>query len=273
MEFLKNKKRQIIQVVSAILYNLNFNGIKTKNIYQGDIKKICIPGLNCYSCIGAISSCPLGSLQTSISNIKYNSFSFLVIGLIIIFSIILGRIICGFLCPFGLLQEILYKIKTKKIKKNKITKKLTKIKYLILILFVFIFSFILKSPSFCKFICPQGTLEAGIPLVILKKELQKLIGKIFNLKIMILFIVIVGSIFLYRFFCSYICPLGAIYSLFNKISLFGVVVDNEKCINCGQCIKICKMNINKVGDSECIACGSCIKGCFKKAIKIKNRYI
>ena len=272
MIFFKEQKRRIIQVVSAILYNLNFKGFKEKNIYQGNIKNICIPGLNCYSCPAAVASCPLGSLQSSLANSKYNGIPFLVIGFLILFGILLGRIICGFLCPFGLFQEILYKIKTKKIKKNNFTRKLSNIKYLILILFVLIFSIVLKAPSFCKYICPQGTLEAGIPLILLREDLKILLGNIFSIKIIVLLIVLTGSIFIYRFFCSFICPLGAIYSFFNKISLFGVVVDEKTCIDCNRCIKTCKMNIKKVGDRECIACGQCIKNCPTKAIKIKNRY-
>ncbi len=272
MIFFKEQKRRAIQIISAVIYNLNIKGFKEKGIYKGNIKNICIPGLNCYSCPSAISSCPLGSLQSSLANSRYNGIPFLIIGLLIFFGIILGRIICGFLCPFGFFQEILYKIKTKKIKKNKLTKRFSYIKYLILILFVIVFSIILKAPSFCKYICPEGTLEAGIPLIFLRDDLKILIGNIFSLKLIILLIVITASIFMYRFFCSFICPLGAIYSLFNKISLFGVIVDENNCIKCNECIKVCKMNIKKVGDRECIACGSCINKCPKSAIKIKNRY-
>ena len=243
MIFFKEQKRKITQVVSAIFYNLNINGFKEKNIYQGNIKNICIPGLNCYSCPSAIASCPLGSLQSSLANSRYNGIPFLVIGLLLFFGIILGRIICGFLCPFGFFQELLYKIKSKKIKKNNFTKRLSYIKYLILILFVLVFSILLKVPSFCKYICPQGTFEAGIPLIFLRDELKPLLRNIFTLKMIILLIVIIASIFIFRFFCSFICPLGAIYSFFNKISLFGVIVDEKNCINCNKCLNICKMNI------------------------------
>ena len=150
---MKNK-RNIIQLVTAILYNCNLPGFIKSEIYTGDIKKICVPGLNCYSCPGAIASCPLGSFQSALLNSKYNGIPFYVLGFLILFGIILARIICGFLCPFGLLQELLYKIKTKKIRKNNLTKKLSYLKYIILFIFVIIIPIIFLKPGFCKYICP-----------------------------------------------------------------------------------------------------------------------
>ena len=266
------KKRNLIQLITAILYNCNFTGFIKSEIYTGDIKKICVPGLNCYSCPGAIASCPLGSFQSALLNTKYNGIPFYVLGFLILFGIILARIICGFLCPFGLLQDLLYKIKTKKIKKNKITKKLSYLKYIILIIFILIIPIIFLTPGFCKYICPQGTFSGGLPLIFGNDYLKYMIGKIFTLKIIILIICLSLVIFIYRAFCRFICPLGAIYSFFNKISIFGMIVDENKCTHCNKCIKICKMDIEKVGDRECIACTECINICPEKVIKFGKRY-
>ena len=83
--------------------------------------------------------------------------------------------------------------------------------------------------------------------------------------------VVLGVIFAYRGFCRFICPLGAIYSFFNKISILGIKVDNEKCTNCGKCVAVCKMDIKKPGDFECISCGECIDKCGEGAICWKNK--
>ena len=72
------------------------------NIYKGDLKGMCVPGLNCYSCPGAIGACPLGSLQSALLNSKFKT-PYYILGLLIIFGALLGRVVCGFLCPFGLL--------------------------------------------------------------------------------------------------------------------------------------------------------------------------
>ena len=102
-------KRKVIQIISTFLYNPNIFNFFEGKIYKGNAKSVCVPGLNCYSCPGAIGSCPLGSLQNSIAN-PLLKFPFYILGLLLLFGILLGRTICGFLCPFGLIQELLYKI-------------------------------------------------------------------------------------------------------------------------------------------------------------------
>ena len=113
-------KRKLIQLYSALLFNANLKGFANGKIYQGSLKNICTPGLNCYSCPGASGACPLGSLQNAIGASEKRT-PYYVFGIIILYGILLGRIICGFLCPFGLIQELLYKIKTPKLKKNRFT--------------------------------------------------------------------------------------------------------------------------------------------------------
>ena len=264
-------KRKIIQLASAILYNANFSGFKNAKIYQGPIKNACVPGLNCYSCPGAIAACPLGSFQNYIMQKRgvsglLNRFPFYVLGLLILFGIIFGRVVCGFLCPFGLIQELIYKIKTPKIKKNDTTRKLTIIKYFILIFFAILLPIILDNPSFCKYICPAGTIEAGIIHVSLNKALQSSIGFLFNWKVFIAILIIIMSLFMYRFFCRFICPLGAIYSFFNNHAILRLKIDEKKCTHCNVCINTCLMDVKKVSDRECIECGECIKKCPENAI-------
>jgi len=264
-------KRKIIQIISTFLYNPKISNFFSGKVYQGNSKSVCVPGLNCYSCPGAISGCPLGSLQNSIAN-PLLKFPFYILGLLLLFGLLLGRVICGFLCPFGLIQELLYKIPIKKIKKSKVTYYISYLKYFILAIFVVLiplYYIIVHSevvPAFCKFICPAGTMEAGIPLILTNNELRTITGNLFLLKISILVITIVSVTLIYRAFCRFICPLGAIYSLFNKISIFGISVDMIKCTHCNKCVSNCKMDVKKVGDHECIACGECKKVCDSGAI-------
>ena len=230
-----------------------------------------MPGLNCYSCPGAIASCPIGSLQKAYKGKWHrgtivDKIPFYVVGLVVLFAVIFGRVICGFLCPFGLLQEIIYKIKVPKIQKNELTRKLTNIKYIILVLFIIILPILTTMPSFCKYICPVGTLEAGLFFVAVNEQMREIIGFLFMWKVIALIIILLASIFMYRFFCRFICPLGAFYSLFNKISLFGYKIDINKCTHCNACINNCLMDVKRVGDRECIECGECMKKCKEKAI-------
>lgn len=266
---LKDKKRRITQVVCAVLYNSNFMGFMKGNIYKGDLKGMCVPGLNCYSCPGAIGACPLGSLQSALLNSKFKT-PYYILGLLIIFGALLGRVVCGFLCPFGLLQELMDKLPTPKLKKNKITRALSYLKYIILIVMVIAIPLIKNYPAFCKFICPQGTLEGGIPLAILNPRVRGMLGKLFTWKVYVLVVILIACAFIYRAFCRFICPLGALYGLFNRISVFGVEVDEKKCIVCDKCVRHCKMDIKEVGDAECIACGECSGVCPVDAICYKK---
>ena len=267
--------RRLIQVYTALLYNAYIKGFAEGEIYTGVLKNACVPGLNCYSCPGAISACPLGSLQNAISA-SADRPAFYVIGIILLFGMFLGRVICGFLCPFGLIQELLHKIPVKKLRKNKITQKLTWIKNVILGIFVVVIPlfFGLRKqplPAFCKYICPAGTLEGALMLMLHpdNADLRSLTGGIFYWKLAVLIAMVISCVFIFRAFCRFICPLGAIYSLFSKIALLGVRVDMNKCNNCGACVKTCQMDIKRVGDRECIQCGECIDVCPEKAITFK----
>ena len=268
-------KRKLMQLYFALLFNANLKGFATGNIYQGDTKKMCVPGINCYSCLGAVGACPIGSLQGSFSAGK--STMFYVGGILLLYCILFGRMICGWLCPFGLVQELLYKIKTPKLKKSPVTRVLSFFKYVVLVFFVFIIPVMYAFrdtplPAFCKYICPAGTLEGGIGLLANKvnESYFSMLGPLFTWKFLILVSVVVASVFIFRMFCRFVCPLGALYGLFNKISLFGVKVEDHKCTHCNLCVNKCKMDIKKVGDSECISCGECVGVCPTKAIVWKG---
>ena len=231
-----------VQIVFTALTNGYFLGFAKGKIYQGDSKQLCVPGLNCYSCPGAVGSCPIGSLQAVLGSRNFK-FSFYIIGFLMMIGAFIGRFVCGWLCPFGLVQDLLYKIPgIKKIKKVIFDKQLRYLKYIILVVFVIIMPLTLTNyagdgnPWFCKLICPSGTLFAGIPLVS---------------------------------FCKYLCPLGGIYGLFNNYSLYKYEVDYDKCTKCGLCEKKCDMNVaayKTPNSAECIRCGKCIEVCPKKAI-------
>ena len=258
-------KRRIIQVITALLYNCNFTGFAEGSLYTGGLKRLCVPGLNCYSCPGAIGACPIGSLQNALQSYKFR-FPYYVLGLMILMGVLLGRTICGFLCPFGLIQELLYKIRTPKIPKTRMTRILSCGKYLVLA-GVVIVPLSLGAPGFCKYICPAGTIEAGIPLAIGNAQIRGMLGALFTWKMFVLVIIIASAIFAFRSFCRFLCPLGAFYSLFHKVAFAGIRVDEDKCAGCGACRTFCRMDIKEPGDRECVQCGKCRDVCRNGAIR------
>ena len=276
MRKLKSKSRLIVQLAFTALSNGYVRGFAEGKIFTGKTKSVCVPGLNCYSCPGALGSCPIGSLQATLGSRNYK-FAFYVLGFLMIVGAFLGRFVCGFLCPFGLIQDLLYKIPFfRKLKKLPGDKFLKWLKFVILVLFVIILplfavdAFGQGSPWFCEYICPSGTLGAGIPLTVLNEGLRSIVGWLYAWKVAILVVIIFLSILVYRPFCRYLCPLGAIYGLFNKISLYRYRIDETKCTSCGACQKACKIDIKTFENPnsiECIRCGDCIKSCPHNAIK------
>lgn len=268
-------KRNTIQMLATLLTNIHLPNFFKGTIYTGKLKSVCVPGLNCYSCPAAGGACPIGSFQAVVGSSKFH-FSYYITGILIFFGVLFGRFICGFLCPFGWFQDLLHKIPFKKFSTKKL-KFLTYVKYIVLLVAVLLLPMLLTNstgmgdPYFCKYICPQGILEGGIPLSIINPSIREALGPLFSAKFVILAAFIFLSIIFYRPFCKWICPLGALYSLFNKVSFCQYHVDQDACVSCGKCSKVCKMDVDitkSPNDFECIRCGECAKACPTKAITV-----
>ena len=269
-------KRKLVQLYSAVLYNAYAKGFIKGEIYTGSAKMVCVPGFNCYSCPAAVGACPLGSLQNALAA-SGNRTGFYVFGILMLWGLMLGRTICGWLCPLGLIQELLHKIPTPKIKKNSVTHALTYLKYVMLAVFAVAVPlwFGLKQgkavPGFCKYICPAGTLEGAVGLLSNpgNSDLFGLLGIFFTRKFVIMMIIGLACVFCYRSFCRFLCPLGAIYGMFNRLAVTGVKVDADRCTHCGACAMNCRMDVRHVGDRECINCAQCMDVCRQGAISMK----
>ena len=274
-------KRRITQIFSAVMMNSNLKGFTEGRIYRGDFKKVCVPVLNCYSCPGALGACPIGAMQAVAGSVGYK-ISLYVIGFLLIIGVLFGRFLCAWICPFGLIQEMLHKIPGRKLDVNSGADKIFRnAKYGILFFAVLLLpalladQFGLSTPYFCEFICPAGTLEGGIPLMAMNDSLRSAAGALFSWKMILLIATVVFSVLIYRPFCKYICPLGAFYSFFNRISFYRYEVDQEKCTDCGACAKECKMKVEPCRNpnhAECIRCGDCIRACPAKAIRSSFRF-
>ena len=268
-------QRRLIQLYAALLHNAHVKGFITGEIYTGPGKMLCVPGLNCYSCPGAAGACPLGALQNALAASGSRAPTY-VLGILLLFGLILGRTICGFLCPAGLVQELLHRIPTPKLRKGRFTRLLSWTKYVILVVFVIVVPlwYALQKypvPAFCKYICPVGTAEGAVGLLAHPGNagLFDLLGLLFTRKFVLLVGIAVLCVFAYRAFCRFLCPLGAIYGLFAKVAIIGVKVEAPRCTDCGRCVGHCRMDVRRVGDHECIHCGECIDVCPEKAISFR----
>ena len=270
--------RKIVQVVTGLASNGYLKGFLNSSIYRGSLKRFCVPGLNCYSCPGALFACPIGSMQNFFAG-RNRRFPAFIIGFLAAAGVLFGRFICGWLCLFGLIEELLYMIPVPKLKvPEKADRILRYIKYPVLIFLVILFPLIIRDesgsgiPFFCKYLCPAGTLEGALPLVLLNKGAVFAIGFLFKWKFFILVLIILSGMFIHRPFCKYLCPLGAFYALFNRISFLRLAFDDKKCIGCGKCKEVCKMQVDPTENAascECIRCGECVENCPVKALGFK----
>ena len=268
--------RSFLQAGATLLTNPHLPNFVKGAIYQGKGKYVCVPGLNCYSCPAAGGACPIGSFQAVAGSSKFR-FSYYVAGMLIFLGLLLGRLICGFLCPFGWFQDLINKLPMKKLSTRRL-KPLRYLKYAVLVIAVVLLpallrdSFGLGPPYFCKYLCPQGVLEGAIPLSLADSGIRAALGSLFRWKAALLLAVVALSAVFYRPFCKWLCPLGAFYSLFNSVSLLDMRVNKDRCISCGKCARVCGMDVDITktpNHTECIRCGVCIKACPTDAIRYR----
>ncbi|OPZ74268.1 MAG: putative electron transport protein YccM [Firmicutes bacterium ADurb.Bin456] len=271
-------KRRIVQYIAALAFNGYLAGFLKGTVYNGSLKRICVPVLNCTSCPGALGSCPLGLIQSSILLGNYQLL-ILTTGILLLLGGLLGRFICGWLCPFGLVQELLYKLPTPKYRPGQQLNGLNNLKYVTLILFVFLLPALglpyLNGSAFCKYLCPAETLEAYLPLLAVQPSLMATAGFLFKWKLILLALLVVAAALICRPFCRYICPLGAVYGRLNRLSLLRLGIDQEHCKKCGVCQERCELGLDVTKDPdspECIRCTQCFAGCQDELLQVRLRY-
>lgn len=156
--------RRIIQIITTLIYESHvmpfFGG---SVIYQGVLKGVCVPTLNCYGCPATWFGCPMGNFQHFIT---LRVVPYYVLGFFLSIGLAVGRMACGWACPFGFLQDLLFKARTVK---AKLPAWASYAKYVVLVGVAMIVVYITAEPWFCK-LCPDGSLIAGIPLELANPE-------------------------------------------------------------------------------------------------------
>ncbi len=250
-------------VISGMIFFFLIYGGKLFNIR---IKDVTLFVFNCpYNLSTAIEGSCLFFTEIFDSNLAGDiTTALLVLGSGILSILIFGKLLCAFICPFGFIQDVLYKVRglfrIPKIDFNeKITTSLNVIRWLLVVVFF-------VGIGFCTF-CPVRYVIP--PLAGYQTEIE--IG--FFISIFVMGLSFVNE----RFFCK-VCPLGTTIGLFNKISPFKLKKNCTACTECAICYEKCPMDIKEIYTeretadvfmSNCILCGECVNVCPEdNALKI-----
>jgi len=256
--------RRITQVAGCFLANAYVSVWFRDKIYKGPLKGTCLPFIYCHACPSAIFSCPMGTFQ---HYAVVHQVPFFLLGHLMVIGLLVGRMACGWLCPFGLVQDLVH-VKSRTIHvPDHVARALRIIPYLTLGLLVIAIPYYTSEHWFSK-LCPLGTMVAGIPWVLWNpidpetgEQLlaSKPPGLLFAIKIILLSGFVLLFVWVKRPFCRFVCPMGLIWSFFNKISVLQLAVDTANCDRCDTCHKTCPVDIKVYEDPNSTSCIRCLK--------------
>ena len=251
----------------------------------------------------------LGSPQKTVSDaftvlqkMLYETvFPWLPIASFVLIAVILGRSLCGWVCPFGFIQDLLAYVKRRHMQVSLRThQSMVDVKYFFLAATLFVSGTLAASlamgvgesyeraigdfaPAPFNALSPSDTLFAILPRIVLKAwygvAVESLLASPFLwVRLFILGVFLALAVYVPRSWCRYACPHGALLAILNRFSFLGLERDPVRCTKdgCRRCVEVCPMKIRilelpweKFSDPECIYCLKCVEACTTKAIKPK----
>lgn len=248
-------------------WTIQFAALAIANLGFVQILKIGVPCpfFYCHACPAAAFACPIGLLQ---NYAILQQVPFYAIGVLGLFGLALGRFWCGWACPFGLVQDLVSLVRRGRLRDILHLPRAAWVKFAVLAVVIFL-AWLAVDTLFCK-VCPAGSLFAAIPQRFVSTEFE--FGTFFYVHLATLAAALVLFVLVGRFWCRYLCPMGAVLGLFNPVSILKVRVDFSKCNSCESCLSACPARIEKLEDIEnctdCTRCCRCIESCSAGAIKI-----
>jgi polyferredoxin len=235
------------------------------------LKSIPCLGMNCYACPAAVFACPIGTLQHFAI---LRQIPFYTLGVLSLVGVLVGRLACGWLCPFGWFQELVNGLGRRlRWPRMRISERFRLLPYAFLLGLGVIVPMLTLEPWFSK-LCPVGTMQAAIPWVVIDPALRTQVGALYLLKLLILAAFVLWMLRTQRPFCRFVCPLGAIWSPFNRVSTLHLTVDEASCTECGACQRVCPVDIRiyeDAGSTRCVRCMECVGACPEVAIRLTGQ--
>lgn len=250
-------KRRVVQTISLLALHSSWGP---------ELKWFCNPVLSCHSCVLAWFACPVGIF---VHYAGWHLFPFIAVGTLLFIGAMIGRMLCGWVCPFGFLMDLLYKIPSPKFDFPAWT---SYVKYAVLIGTVFTIPVFLGEStmySFCRF-CPASALQVTIPNLVTAGFTEVSVAT--AVKLGILVVVLTVAVFSSRSFCKILCPIGAFLGPLNYISFWAISLPAKRpCTGCKKCDQICPSNgqpFSRISKgtppnrtADCAVCHDCQHAC------------
>lgn len=180
-------------------------------------------------------------------------------GGIVATSLLMGRVFCGLLCPLGIVSDLLFRSPGKKLPVSGVEGRLRYLKYGAVILFLYLMS-------------EAAAILLGLPVGGLWSFLAVFREEMAIITVAAVLILLISSIFIYRPWCRYLCPMGTLLSVFNRFSLLSLERDLEECGVCDACMRSCPLGLHDFSDStDCIRCLSCYTACRNGVLRYRLR--
>jgi ferredoxin-type protein NapH len=257
-------RRRIVQGASLALLNSNVFG-------SAALARCCLPLMNCEACAVAWLGCPIGMIGRSVA---FREMPWAALLLVLGIGAVAGRLLCGWVCPMGFLQDLLHKLPSRKWRLPRWT---GAIKYAVLAATVFGVAWLAgcETPGFYCSFCPTSGLQVVLPIMIADRDW--LFAGMRAVKMSFLVAVLVGGVLINRGFCKVVCPVGALVAIGNRLTPLRLRLDAGACIGCRRCDRNCPMDVPVTRhrrdprpvnrDPECIACLRCKEVCPPEAME------
>jgi polyferredoxin len=199
--------------------------------------------------------CPLCSVQNVF--IKWNTAYLLLVLLPIVLTLIVGRVYCGYVCPYGALQELLHVRKWAPRIPPRWRRALGLLKYAVLV-YLAVHALVTWTEIFQEMTPFKAFFAFG--------------GTPLTYGLSAAFVVL--SVFTWRPFCEVLCPLGALLSLVSRVSLFRLE-SGASCTSCGVCTGRCPTSTcvgGAIRSADCYMCGDCVRACGPKCLRLRLRW-
>lgn len=265
-------------IQSAFFVFIYFDGLFGRFLGGARLSRVtgyvCVPGYQCSACDWVSVGCPIGMLQYVMSRLRF--FPFYAAGVLASVGLLVGAMPCGWVCPVGFAQDIVWRLRQKLFKRFRhVPDGLRSLKIAVLVVFVLALPAFLGGSRpwaenpYCDYLCPIGAATVAVPAAA-RHGLDAVNPDPWTwIRYGVLGVLVLLLLFVKRPVCTLFCPILAVLGRFNRVSLYRMRVDRDACVECDRCRTVCPMDLRIFEDPdspECVRCLRCRDVCPRACV-------